>query len=69
MKTVRELVVIVGLIVAMIVVVIKMPEDDGGAWSCVDDGNKICAPGNERGVPPGQYDQGGVLVDPWPIGR
>ena len=41
-------------------------EDDPG-WSCVDDGNRVCGPGNSNGVPAGRYDEGGVLVDPWPV--
>jgi hypothetical protein len=42
-------------------------EDEPG-WSCVDDGNKVCGSGNEQGVPAGRYDEGGVLMDPWPLG-
>lgn len=41
-------------------------EDEPG-WDCVDSGNRICGPGNPRGVPAGLYDSGGVLVDPWPV--
>ena len=41
-------------------------EDESG-WSCVDDGNRVCGPGNAQGVPAGRYDEGGVLVDPWPV--
>ena len=41
-------------------------EDESG-WSCVDDGNRVCGPGNGQGVPAGRYDEGGVLVDPWPL--
>jgi hypothetical protein len=41
-------------------------EDESG-WSCVDDGNKVCGPGNPQGVPAGRYDEGGVLIDPWPV--
>jgi hypothetical protein len=41
-------------------------EDESG-WSCVDDGNRVCGPGNGQGVPAGRYDEGGVLVDPWPV--
>jgi hypothetical protein len=41
-------------------------EDESG-WSCVDDGNRTCGPGNPQGVPAGRYDEGGVLVDPWPV--
>jgi hypothetical protein len=43
-------------------------EEDESGWSCVDDGNKICGPGNANGVLPGRYDGGGVLVDAWPLG-
>ncbi len=39
-------------------------EDDLG-WSCVDDGNRICGPGNGLGLPPGEYGEGGVMVTPW----
>jgi len=41
-------------------------EEDSPAWSCVDDGNRICGPGNAQGAPAGCYDDGGVLVAPWP---
>ena len=41
-------------------------EDESG-WSCVDDGNRVCGPGNGQAVPAGRYDEGGVLVDPWPV--
>ena len=41
------------------------PLEGQDGWSCVDHGNRICGPGNEQGVPAGQYDQGGVLI-PWP---
>jgi len=41
-------------------------EDESG-WSCIDDGNRVCGPGNGQGVPAGRYDEGGVLVDPWPV--
>ena len=40
--------------------------EDSPSWSCVDDGNRICGPGNANGVPAGCYDDGGVLVAPWP---
>ena len=43
-------------------------EDESG-WSCVDDGNRICGPDNAQGVPAGYYDEGGVLIDPWPVTR
>lgn len=42
----------------------KMAEDDPG-FSCVDDGNKVCGPGNTNGAPAGRYDDGGVLIQPW----
>ena len=41
-------------------------EDESG-WSCVDNGNRVCGPGNPQGVPAGLYDEGGVLIDPWPV--
>lgn len=34
--------------------------------SCVDDGNRVCAPGNAQGAPAGCYDDGGVLEMHWP---
>ncbi|VEG58141.1 Uncharacterised protein [Mycolicibacterium aurum] len=40
--------------------------EDSDAWSCVDMGNRICGPDNPRGVPAGQYDEGGVLI-PWAL--
>lgn len=40
-------------------------EDDPG-WSCVDDGNRICGPGNAQGAPAACYDEGGVIVAVWP---
>jgi hypothetical protein len=46
---------------------VAVEEDDPG-WSCVDDGNKVCGPDNDEGQPAGRYDDGGVLVDPWPLG-
>lgn len=42
------------------------PLEDEPGWSCVDDGNRICGPGNANGVPAGCYDDGGVLVAAWP---
>lgn len=42
------------------------PLEDSPAWSCVDDGNRICGPGNANGAPAGCYDVGGVLVAAWP---
>ena len=41
--------------------------EDDPSWSCVDMGNHICGPGNSNGVPAGRYDEGGVLVDVWPV--
>lgn len=35
-------------------------------WSCVDDGNRVCGPGNAEGKPAACYDQGGVIVAVWP---
>lgn len=42
------------------------PAEDEPGFSCVDDGNRICGPGNAEGKPAGCYDTGGVLVAPWP---
>lgn len=42
------------------------PLEDEPGFSCVDDGNRICGPGNSEGKPAGCYDTGGVLVAPWP---
>lgn len=42
------------------------PNEDQPGWSCVDDGNRVCGPGNANHVPPGCYDDGGVLFAPWP---
>ena len=39
--------------------------EDQPCWSCVDDGNRICGPDNPQGVPPGLYDEGGLLAVPW----
>jgi len=36
--------------------------EDGPDWDCTMDGNRVCGPNNEQGVPAGQYDQGGVLI-------
>jgi len=41
-------------------------EEDSPSWSCVDDGNRICGPGNAQGAPAGCYDDGGVLIASWP---
>jgi hypothetical protein len=40
--------------------------DDGYTPSCVDDGDRVCGPGNAEHVPAGCYDDGGVFVAPWP---
>ena len=40
--------------------------EDSDQWSCVDDGNRICGPGNADGAPAGCYNDGGVMVAPWP---
>jgi hypothetical protein len=42
------------------------PQEDQPGWSCVDDGNRICGPGNDEGKPAGCYDDGGVMVAAWP---
>ena len=34
-------------------------EDESG-WSCGDNGNRICGPGNPQGVPAGRYVESGV---------
>jgi len=39
--------------------------EDQPGWSCVDDGNQICGPGNTQGAPAGRYDEGGVLIETW----
>lgn len=41
-------------------------QEDQKCWSCVDDGNRVCGPGNPEGKPAGCYDDGGVLVASWP---
>lgn len=41
-------------------------EEDSPEWSCVDDGNRVCGPGNANGVTPGCFDDGGVLEAYWP---
>jgi hypothetical protein len=41
-------------------------EEDEPGWSCVDDGNRVCGPGNEEGKPAGCYDDGGVMYAEWP---
>lgn len=45
--------------------VITSSADDSPAFSCVDDGNRICGPGNAQGAPAGLYDTGGVLMLTW----
>ena len=35
--------------------------EDDPRWSCVDDGNKVCGPGNAQGVPAGRYDEAACL--------
>lgn len=47
-------------------VVTDAPMEDEPGWSCVDNGNHICGPGNANGAPAGCYDTGGVMVAPWP---
>lgn len=42
------------------------PLEDEPAWSCVDDGNRVCGPNNANHVPAGCYDDGGVLWKAWP---
>lgn len=41
-------------------------QEDEAGWSCVDDGNRICGPGNPEGKPAACYDDGGVIVALWP---
>lgn len=40
--------------------------EDSTEWSCVEDGNRICGPGNSEGQPAACYDDGGVIVALWP---
>lgn len=40
--------------------------EDSPSWSCVDDGNRVCGPGNPEGKPAACYDDGGVIVALWP---
>jgi hypothetical protein len=42
------------------------PYEDEPGWSCVDDGNRVCGPGNPEGKPAACYDEGGVIVALWP---
>jgi len=39
---------------------------NGYTPSCVDDGDRVCGPGNAEHIPAGCYDDGGVFVAPWP---
>lgn len=41
-------------------------QEDDPAWDCVTMGNRICGPGNSNGVPAACYNDGGVIVAPWP---
>lgn len=41
-------------------------QEDDPAWDCTMDGDHVCGPENSNHVPPGLYDQGGVLVTAWP---
>jgi hypothetical protein len=41
------------------------PAEDDPGFSCVVDGNRICGPNNDQGVPAGQYNEAGALI-PWP---
>lgn len=40
--------------------------EDDPAWSCIENGNRICGPGNTNGVPAGCYNDLGALVSAWP---
>jgi hypothetical protein len=42
------------------------PDEDSPQWSCVDDGNRVCGPGNSEGKPAACYDDGGVIYALWP---
>ena len=42
------------------------PNEDEPGWSCVDDGNRVCGPGNPEHKPAACYDDGGVIVALWP---
>jgi hypothetical protein len=67
-RTLADGVIAVGLLVGVApIAVAHAVEEDQPGWSCVDDGNKVCGPGNDEGKPAGRYDEGGVLVDPWPV--
>ena len=64
-----------GVVVGMVVAFAAAPAahastgailEDDPRWSCVDDGNRVCGPTNAEGQPAGCYDNGGVMVAPWP---
>lgn len=40
--------------------------EDDPAWDCTTMGNRICGPSNAQGAVAGCFDEGGVLVAPWP---
>jgi hypothetical protein len=42
--------------------------EDDPSWSCVDDGNHVYGRNNSEGKAAGLYDEGGVLIDVWPLG-
>jgi hypothetical protein len=56
----------VASVVAMAPTAAASPNEDEPGWSCVDDGNKVCGPGNPEGKPAACYDEGGVIVALWP---
>lgn len=41
--------------------------EDSPEWDCVSMGNRVCGPDNAQGKPAGRYDDGGVLITPWPV--
>lgn len=41
-------------------------QEDSPEWSCVEQGNRVCGPGNSEGQPAACYDEGGVIVALWP---
>lgn len=53
-------------VVAMAPAAAASPNEDEPGWSCVDDGNHVCGPGNSEGKPAACYDDGGVIVALWP---
>jgi hypothetical protein len=53
-------------VVAMAPTAAASPYEDEPGWSCVDDGNRVCGPGNPEGKPAACYDEGGVIVALWP---